>query len=107
MGLKGDKNTQLSNQVAEHFSEQVQSIEGITLKRMFGGSGLFHNNKMFGLVDSKGNCFLKADEAGKKQFIARGGEQHSRMPYYSIPDEVMEDPKQLIAWTQKAIEVSK
>ncbi|MGB0176067.1 MAG: TfoX/Sxy family protein [Owenweeksia sp.] len=107
MGLKGDKNTQLSNQVAEQFAESVNSMEGITLKKMFGGSGIFHDGKMFGLVDSKGNCFLKADDTTRDDFLSRGGEQHSRMPYYSIPGEVMDDREQLISWTRKAIKASK
>ena len=107
MGLKGDKNTELSNQVAEQLAEKLSSIDGITMKRMFGGSGVFHNDKMFGLVDSKGNAFLKADESIKAQLQAKGSEQHSRMPYYSIPDEIFANHSELQGWAEKAIKASK
>lgn len=107
MGLKRDKNTALSNEVAAQFSERVKSIDGITLKRMFGGSGIFHEGKMFGLVDSKGNCFLKATEETREDFLAKGSEPHSRMPYYSVPEEMMDNQDQLLYWTNNAITTSK
>ncbi|MGB1039022.1 MAG: TfoX/Sxy family protein [Bacteroidia bacterium] len=107
MGLKGVKNTELSNQMAELLKEKLSSLDGITTKKMFGGNGVFHDGKMFGLIDSKGNCFLKANDDNKADFINAGGEQHSRMPYYSISEEVVTNPDLLIPMAKHAIKISK
>ncbi len=68
MGTIGDKLTQDSVSVAELLVNKLDSIDGISTKRRFGGHGIFHEGKMFGLVDSKGQCFLKADDSIKKDF---------------------------------------
>ena len=107
MGIKGDKLTQDSVAAAEELVDKLGSIGGITSKRMFGGHGIFHENKMFALIDSKGQCFLKADDTNKSDFEEKDSFQHSRMPYYSIPDEVINNPKLLIEWAKKSIAISK
>ncbi|MBO6515776.1 MAG: TfoX/Sxy family protein [Bacteroidia bacterium] len=107
MGLKGDKNTEESNRVAALIETKLAETAGITLKKMFGGHGIFHDNKMFGLVDSKGNTFLKANEKTLSQFKEFGTEQHSRMPYYSVPDVVIEEDSRFQNLVDQAIEISK
>jgi len=54
MGVKGDKTSQDSVLAAELLVEKLISIGSITSKKMFGGHGIFHEGKMFAIVDSKG-----------------------------------------------------
>src|SRR6056300_1307770 len=103
MGVKGDKNSALSNEVAAEFMDRTAGVEGITSKKMFGGHGLFYNGGMFGLVDSKGNCFLKAPEEKVDQYFATGSEKHSRMPYYFVPNNVWTDKNDFDQWVKTAI----
>ena len=63
MGKKGDKMTEKSVAALEYFIGQISDIQNLTTKRMFGGHGVFHDSKMFGMVNSKGEIFLKADGA--------------------------------------------
>lgn len=107
MTLKTDKNTKLSAQVAEQLHADICDIEDITLKKMFGGSGVFHQGKMFGLVDSKGNCFVKAEEAYMIAQETFGIHKHSKMPYYAIPDEVLSNRDKLLSLIHHSIQVSK
>lgn len=107
MGTKGDKNTEDSNIAAELLSTKLQPIGGITTKKMFGGHGVFHEGKMFGIVDSKGRAFLKADDSNKADFENSGSERHSRMPYFSIPEKVLDDVDELIRWANDSINISK
>lgn len=107
MGEKGSKMRVESIEANKLLLEKLASIEGVSSKKMFGGFGLFHDNKMFGLIDSKGVSFLKADEQSKSKFLALGGTQHSRMPYYAIPTEIKNNFEELIAWTKLAIQLSK
>jgi len=107
MGIKGDKLTQDSVSAAEEIVIKLSAIGGITNKRMFGGFGVFHQGKMFALVDSKGQCFFKGDETNKSDFEEKDSFQHSRMPYFSIPDEVINNQKLLIEWANKSITITK
>ena len=106
MGGKGDKLTGVSVDAATELVERLAVIDGITSKKMFGGNGIFHDGKMFGIVDSKGQYFLKADDTNREEFETAGAEKHGRMPYYSIPASVLDDRETLISWVSKSIAIS-
>lgn len=105
MGEKGNKQGQNSVLTAELLLEKLSQIGGITSKKMFGGYGIFNEGKMFALVDSKGQAYFKADDSNRTDFEASGSDKHSRMPYYSIPGEVFEDPEALVTWAKKSIDI--
>lgn len=107
MGIKGDKLSQDAVSAAESLAGKLDSIGGISTKKMFGGYGIFHEGKMFGIVDSKGQAFLKADDSNRAWFEEKGAHQHARMPYLSIPAEVMSDHEMLTAWAERSIAISK
>ena len=107
MGIKGDKMSKDSEISADLLLEKLSSIDGISSKKMFGGHGIFHEGKMFGLIDSKGKAFLKAKASDAESFLKQGAEQHSRMPYFSIPAVILEDHKSLTGWAHQAIASSK
>ncbi|WP_370089904.1 TfoX/Sxy family protein [Ekhidna sp.] len=106
MGQKGDKHTNEAQLSAELILEKLSSINGITSKKMFGGHGIFHEGKMFGIIDSKGKAFLRTNDDSKTAFIEKGAEQHSKMPYHSIPDSILNSDN-LIKWVEKSIRISK
>jgi DNA transformation protein len=107
MGVTGDKLTNDSGLAATLLVEKIQSIGGISSKKMFGGYGIFHDGRMFGMVDSKGQYFLKSDDTTKALFEEAGATRHGKMPYYSIPAVVFDATTQLLIWVQKAIHISK
>ena len=107
MGNKGDKLTQDSVLSAELLIEKLSSIEGITSKKMFGGHGIFHDGNMFGIIDSKGQGFMKADDSNRSDFENIGASKHSKMPYYSISSEIINDEKMLVALAKKSISILK
>ena len=107
MGRKGDKLTQDSVLVAELMLDRLSSIGGITSKKMFGGHGIFHEGKMFGIIDSAGLSFMKADDGSRADYEGRGSTKHSRMPYFSIPEDVFQNPDIFVEWANKAIACSK
>ncbi len=96
-----------STTLVELLLEKLKPIEGISSKKMFGGYGVFHDNKMFGIVSAKGQCYLKVSDATKTAYEDNGAEKHSRMPYYSIPEAIMNDNKLLEVWAKTSIEASK
>lgn len=106
MGQKGDKHTNEAQLTAELFLEKLQSIADITSKKMFGGYGFFHEGKMFGMVDSKGNVALKATDELAQEYLQMGSSKHGKMPYYTLPNNIFQSDD-LIAWVKRSIINSK
>lgn len=106
MGQKGDKYTGEAQLSADLLIEKLGSISGITSKKMFGGHGFFHDGKMFGIIDSKGQAFLKTNESTKVKFEASGSNSHAKMPYHSIPEGIFQS-EELIDWVNESILISK
>ena len=71
---------------------------------MFGGYGIFEDGDMFGLMSGSG-LFFKMGDGNRAAFEAIGAEQFNQMPYFRVPDSVMDDAGLLQEWTHAAIEV--
>ncbi len=106
MGQKGDKHTNEAQLSADLLVEKLVTIGGVTSKKMFGGHGIFQDGKMFGIIDSKGKSFLKADATNELDFINASSEKHGKMSYYSIPEGVM-NSEELLKFAEKSIAISK
>ena len=106
MENKGDKSTSISKEAAEKLLEQLSKITGVTSKKMFGGHGIFCDKKMFGMITAKGQAYLKVDDSNKSIFEQKGSSKHSRMPYYSIPSDVLDNQDLLIEWAGQSIEIA-
>lgn len=106
MGQKGDKHTPESQLNATLLLEKLSTIEGVTSKKMFGGHGIFHDGKMFGMISAKGMAFLRTNDSNKSDYLDKGSEQHSKMPYHTIPDDIL-NSDELVEWSKKSIEISK
>lgn len=107
MGYKGDKHTNDSQLSTDLLMEKLSSIESITSKKMFGGHGIFHDGKMFGIVDSTGQAYFKTNEATGSKYMEKGSKKHGKMPYHSIPEEIFTNIEDLKEWARESIEISK
>ncbi|TAI47516.1 TfoX/Sxy family protein [Flagellimonas allohymeniacidonis] len=107
MGTKGDKLTPVSQAAAEQLVSRLAKVEGISAKKMFGGHGIFHQGKMFGIVDSKGNVYFKVNDSSYKKYAEQDSHKHGKMPYYSVPVKVLENEVTLLEWAWESIEISK
>jgi DNA transformation protein len=90
--------------------EMFQALGPITIKRMFGGKGIYHMGLILALeVDDE--ILLKADETSAPEFEAAGA-RHWRyegkkgkpvyMPYWSIPEDAFDDPDVMAKWVKLA-----
>ncbi|MEP5614282.1 MAG: TfoX/Sxy family protein [Cyclobacteriaceae bacterium] len=107
MGQKGDKYTNEAQLSVELLLEKLSSVEGLTSKKMFGGHGIFHDGRMFGIVDSKGQAYLKSNDETAPKFLELGSIQHGKMPYHSVPDEILNSTAGLLDLAKTSIEISK
>ena len=107
MGQKGDKLTSASGKSAENIKSRLARIGDIRVKKMFGGYGIFEQDKMFGLIDSQGVVFFKIDETNLAKFEEAASTKHSKMPYYSVPEDVLNNDALLEEWAGISIRISK
>lgn len=106
MGKKGDKDTGAATASAEHLVPKLAEAGEVTSKKMFGGVGVFESGTMFGIIDSAGAIFFRAGD-NVAHFEAAGSSRHGKMPYFSVPDSVLGDSGELLAWAQTAIDASR
>lgn len=106
MGRKGDKLTDESTALAEELIVRLRGLGEVKARKMFGGYGLFGDGKMFGLVTSEAEMFLKADASNIAPFRKARAPRHGKMPYYRVPQRVLKDTAALLAWTRRSLRVA-
>jgi len=107
MGEKGAKQSPDGAAMAERLIDELASLGDVTTKKMFGGYGVFADGVMFVIVDSAGDAFLRADDSTSGAYEEVGSPRHSRMPYWQVPDAVLNDDRKLIEWATAARDVAK
>ncbi len=107
MGKKGDKLTAASAEAAKQLTQAVADLGDIHVRKMFGGHGVFEAGTMFALIDSAGGIFFKVDESIQAKYEQAGASKHGRMPYYAVPDSVLQNEETLQEWALASIQISK
>jgi DNA transformation protein len=107
VGEKGDKLTSEAGKSAENIQNRLSNLGDISVKKMFGGYGIFAESKMFALIDSQGQIFFKVDDTNLASYENSGSEKHFRMPYYRVPEDVLKDDELLEEWARASIKIAK
>ncbi len=80
--------------------EMFSALGPVTVKRMFGGQGIYHRGLIVAVV-FKGEVLLKADAASAPDFAAAGARRWTyegrtgkpvEMPYWSVPESASTIP---------------
>ncbi len=103
MGEKGAKLTREAEVKANQIVSSLEVIGDVYSKKMFGGYGIFCAGKMFAMVNSQAESYLKLNENNAADFESFNAAKHAKMPYAKIPKQVLENDEQLVAWGRKAI----
>lgn len=100
----------------ERIAELFSGLGPVSIRRMFGGKGIYLDGVIFAL-DLGGELMLKADAQTAPDFEAAGCTQWVYanrksgkpvpMPYWSVPDEAMDDPDEMTPWARKAFEAGR
>ena len=101
----------VSNEYLEFVRDQLDGLGEITVKRMFGGAGLYHDGVFFAII-ADDVLYFKVDDSNRPEYEAVemgpfrpfGGE--SVMQYYQVPVDVLEDPDMLKEWAETAAAVA-
>jgi DNA transformation protein len=91
------------------FDDLFQFFGPITVRRMFGGEGIYAGDVMIGLVAGE-RLYLKTTDLNRADFAAEGceafcfprGEKTMVTSYYAVPERLFDDPEEFSAWARKA-----
>lgn len=104
----------ISAEFRDHVLEMLEPLgPGVSARRMFGGAGLYLDGTIFALI-SGDVLYLRTDDVNRADHEAAGcqpfdphGAGRAVLPYWSAPDEAMEDAETLSAWARRAWEASR
>lgn len=102
----------MSREFCEYLIDQLAPWAVITVKRMFGGFGVYRAGQIFGLV-SEDAFYLKVDDTNRGDYESAGSEpftyekkgKPTNLPYWLVPSEIMDDQDAFAEWAEKAYQV--
>ena len=88
-------------------------LGGVSMRRMFGGLGIYRDGVMFALV-AEDVLYLKTDEAGQAAFAAEGCApfryeargKSATMSYWRLPERLYDEPEEFRDWALAAVRVA-
>lgn len=98
-----------TNEFCDYVVDLLSPLGEASYKFMFGGYGVYVDGLMLAIV-ADDQLLLRADDENRPNYEALGikpfqpyeGKTHS-MPFYTVPDEVMDDPDELVEWARKSL----
>ncbi|MGL4406158.1 MAG: TfoX/Sxy family protein [Notoacmeibacter sp.] len=99
----------------DHLRDLFSSFGPISIKKMFGGKGIYADGLIIAIELSGEGLLFKADDqsapdfaaAGSAQWTYEGKNKPATMPYWHVPETAFDDPEELAFWARKALEASK
>ena len=96
-----------------HVQDLLAPFAAVSVRRMFGGAGVFRDGLMFALIVAD-ELYLKADAESRPAFEAVGSVPFSYetakgthvIGYWSLPPEAEDDPDRLRHWAGLAWEAA-
>ena len=96
---------------AEFLREQLAPLGYITMRRMFGKTGVFCNGLMFGMV-ADDTLFFRVDDQNRAVFKeaesapSLSDEKKGRsidLAFWRAPERLFDDPDGLVTWARAAL----
>ncbi len=97
----------------QYVLEQLTGLGQVTPRRMFGGVGLYHDERFFGLI-AQDTLYFKVNDSNRGDYEARGMERFRpfadkplwSMTYYTVPADTLEDADECVIWARKSVAVA-
>jgi DNA transformation protein and related proteins len=100
----------VKSELASYVEEQLAFLGRISTKSIFGGIGIFVDERLLGIVmDDK--LYLHTDASNLQAYQQRGMPQFKPYPnafdlttdHHQVPPEIVDDPAQLKRWGEEAL----
>lgn len=97
------------SEYTDFLEEVFEQFGPVSVRKMFGGYGLYHRGLMFGLVSGEtlylkvdpGNvCFFEERSLGPFQYIRRG--KTIEMSFFLAPEEIFDDREEAALWADRS-----
>ncbi|MEO1544042.1 MAG: TfoX/Sxy family protein [Pseudomonadota bacterium] len=96
-----------------HICDLLSPIGPVRIRRMFGGSGIYVDDRMFGLI-ANDVLYIKTDaqsvaefeEADSEPFTYDGKGKPIKMSYWQMPDDAFDDQDTFCNWARLGIEAA-
>ena len=91
--------------------DQLNDLDDVTCRAMFGGHGLYLGKSFFGIV-YEGRLYFKTDEVSRIEYSRRGMKpfhpsERQTMKYHEVPPDVIENRDEVLVWAQQAIQIAR
>jgi DNA transformation protein len=100
-----------SDTFAEFLRELLEPLGRVSLRRMFGKTGVFCDGVMLGVVadntfyvrvdDQNRATFREAESSAPLNYAKRG--QTIDLAFWRVPDRLMDEPDELVTWARAAL----
>ena len=104
-----------SDGFAEFLREQLTPLGRLTLRRMFGKTGVFCNGLMFGMVTDD-TLYFRVDEFNRALFkeaaslpplnYEKGGRAID-LSFWRAPERLLDEPDELVTWARAALDAAR
>jgi DNA transformation protein len=104
-----------SDSFAEFLREQLATLGHVTLRRMFGKTGVFCDGLMLGMV-SEDTLYFRVDEHNRAVFkeaetfpplnYQKGGATIG-LAFWRAPERLFDEPEELLTWARAALEAAR
>ena len=96
----------VSKNFKEYVVDQLGKLGYVTIKKMFGGAGIYYEGLIFGLL-ADDILYFKVDDSNKSDYLIADmkpfEDKPMLMPYYEVPVDILENREQLAEWAKKAL----
>jgi len=97
----------------DHLKDLFSAFGEISIRKMFGGAGIYCDGKIFAIADDD-DVWLKVDDVSRAAFEDVGLKpfefdmkgKKGTMSYYRPPDDIFDDEDALRRWTSLALEAA-
>jgi DNA transformation protein len=101
------------NEYCDYLMDRLAPLGTTSYRFMFGGYAIYVDSLIIGIV-ADDVLMLRADDENRPDYEARGigpfqpypEKGMGTMPYYTVPDEILEDQDELIRWAERSREVA-
>jgi DNA transformation protein len=103
----------VNEDLLKYVLEQLAGLGHVIARRMFGGIGLYHGERIFGLIFGD-TLYFKVDDSNRPDYEAHGmgrfrpyaDRPQLSMTYYEVPADALEDADECVMWARKSAAIA-
>lgn len=104
----------VSEEFTAHVRELMEPLGPVSIRKMFGGAGVYAHDLMFGLLAGEA-LYIKVDDLTQAAFEGAGSEPFvfgtkdgstTTMRYWRLPEGAADDPQEASRWARLGVDAA-